>query len=590
MKLLYRLVRYRLVFHLYIICLFAYLFLSLFICLFTYLFIYLLIIPGPESKGHVPKWFLDRQRKHPQLRVWRTQFPLAPAFAITAHVAQGQTIPEGVLTDLCVGLGGNPFTAYVAFTRVKGREMLFIYRPFDAAPFQKGIGLGRDLLLRQLRGDRIDWKALLAKYCEERACSTCAERKPNTGFKAGQWRRNDGDRVCRECVKSYAAAGTPWQCNVCKRWHAEANFQEKHRQRQCSFYRVCLTCEMKKPCARCGIAKPEADFGVAAWKARHVERRCCRQCAAKLRHEWKCSCCAERKPQAEFTAWRGKRTYTQDGTQRCNACVSLALVGRFAARANQRLVRLRDRIQQTRQQASIDAVRQESATITAQDAKRREQTGPAATRTATSTAKDARRPEEVPAATRPGHGQSGANDAGPQEAGVAGAMSAPHGSTPSQPRAPGRSPEENNCKRFEYTCLFCNGVVRSRVRSGPVNHRKHCSKQFRVTDGRVRNKQMAYRCPFCDATVASSVMTGQMTIRACAATGSMSGTAGSATRPDSMHTHARNARQWFGQRAQQAGFTRNTRHQQDVRARGRDGTATGSKSGTALQRTAFLRI
>ena len=47
-------------------------------------------------------WFLDRQRRSPQLRVWRTQFPLAPAFAITAHVAQGQTIPEGVLTDLCV--------------------------------------------------------------------------------------------------------------------------------------------------------------------------------------------------------------------------------------------------------------------------------------------------------------------------------------------------------------------------------------------------------------------------------------------------------------------------------------------------------
>ena len=122
-------------------------------------------------------WFLDRQRRSPQLRVWRTQFPLAPAFAITAHVAQGQTIPEGVLTDLCVGFGGNPFTAYVAFTRVRGRDHLFIYRAFDAAPFQRGIGLGRDLLLRQLRGDRIDWQALLAKYCEARACSVCSERK-----------------------------------------------------------------------------------------------------------------------------------------------------------------------------------------------------------------------------------------------------------------------------------------------------------------------------------------------------------------------------------------------------------------------------
>ena len=134
--------------------------------------------------------------------------------------------------------------------------------------------------------------------------------------------------------------------------------------------------------------------------------------------------------------------------------------------------------------------------------------------TAPSAAQDAQRRKQAgPAATRPGHGQSGANDAGPQEAGVAGAMSAPHGSTPSQPRAPGRSPEKNNCKTFEYTCPFCNGAVRSSVRSGIVNHRKHCGKQFRVTDGCVRNKQMAYRCPFCDATVASSVMTGQVNHR-----------------------------------------------------------------------------
>ena len=74
----------------------------------------------------------------------------------------------------------------------------------------------------------------------------------------------------------------------------------------------------------------------------------------------------------------------------------------------------------------------------------------------------------------------------------------------------GRSPEKNYGKTFEYTCPFCNGAVRSGVRSGLVNHRKHCGKQFRVTDGCVRNKRMAYRCPFCDAIVASTVMTGQV--------------------------------------------------------------------------------
>ena len=207
---------------------------------------------------------------------------------------------------------GNPFTVYVAITRVQGREKLLIFRPFDAAPFQKGIGLGRDLLLRHLRGDAINWQALLAKYCEERVCSTCAERKQSTAFTPGQWKRSDTDRVCRECTRHYADAGTPWQCNVCKLWHVEANFPEKHRQRQCSFFRVCMTCETKKPCFKCGVAKPEAEFGPAAWKARHADRRCCRECTTKQRGCWQCSQCSERKPRAEFTAWQQSRTYTQN--------------------------------------------------------------------------------------------------------------------------------------------------------------------------------------------------------------------------------------------------------------------------------------
>ena len=200
-------------------------------------------------------WHLDRHRKNPRLRIRRAQFPLVPGFAITAHVGQGQTIREGVITDLCLGPGSNPFTAYV---------------PFAAAPFQKGVGLGRELLLRHLRGEHIDWKALLAKYCEERPCSGCGERRQNCAFTAGQWKREDNDRVCRECTKHYADLGTPWQCMICKQWHAEENFPANHRQRQCSFYRVCLTCELKEVCVSCNVAKAASDFGPAAWKARHT--------------------------------------------------------------------------------------------------------------------------------------------------------------------------------------------------------------------------------------------------------------------------------------------------------------------------------
>ena len=191
-------------------------------------------------------WFLDRQRKNPQLRVSRTQFPLAPAFAITAHVAQGQTIPEGVLTDLCVGLGGNPFTAYVAFTRVQGRAQLFI-GPSTQLYSKRELAWAGTCCFGSCAANASIGKHYWPNIAKnERVVPARSESRP---MRSPQGNGNAAmpTGVCRECAKSYADAGTPWQCNVCKRWHAETNFPDKHRQRQCSFYRVCLTCETKKP-------------------------------------------------------------------------------------------------------------------------------------------------------------------------------------------------------------------------------------------------------------------------------------------------------------------------------------------------------
>ena len=145
-------------------------------------------------------WFLDSGRAKPQLAISRRQFPLAPAFASTAHAAQGQTLPQGVIADLQIGANGNPFTSYVAMTRVKDRQHLLIYRPFDAKPFQRGIGLGRDLLLRVWRQEAVDWEAIRKVHIEEKPCSECFERKGKKAYTVGQWKRGDRDRVCKECV------------------------------------------------------------------------------------------------------------------------------------------------------------------------------------------------------------------------------------------------------------------------------------------------------------------------------------------------------------------------------------------------------
>lgn len=403
-------------------------------------------------------WFLDSKRARPRLRIRRTQFPLAPGFAITAHVAQGQTILEGVLTDLCLGPGANPFTAYVAFTRIIGREWLLILRPFPAAPFQKGIGLGRDLLLRHLRGDSIHWKALLEKYCEERPCSTCNERKQSCALTAGQWKRDDKDRVCRECIQHYADAGTPWQCNVCKQWHVEENFPAKHRQRQCSFYRVCLTCEAKKPCFACKVPKPESDFGPAAWKSRHADRRICKICAQKIRGSWTCAQCEERKLQEEFSIWRRSHNCGPNGRQTCDRCCWQVRMRRIAAATNTRVQSLREKLERARREKILAAVWQDIAARCQQKQ--------------------------------------------------------PQGLLPLQPScAPAEAADLPRKQAiFRYICPFCEVAIGSGVETGVVDHRRSCGHQFRVNAGAVVQERYSHCCPKCGVRVFSQKPSGRIQI------------------------------------------------------------------------------
>ena len=46
-------------------------------------------------------WYLDAKRPHPVLNIVRKQLPLAPAFAITAHASQGQTLTRTIADLHC---------------------------------------------------------------------------------------------------------------------------------------------------------------------------------------------------------------------------------------------------------------------------------------------------------------------------------------------------------------------------------------------------------------------------------------------------------------------------------------------------------
>ena len=222
----------------------------------------------------------------------------------------------------------------------------------------------------------------------------------------------------------------------------------------------------------------------AAWKARNADRRCCRDCVQKLRGHWSCAECLERKPHAEFTAWRESCDASQNGRQCCNTCISLALVCQIARRANKRLTPLRRREQSRRQQAIIDEVRQEILERT------RQITTKALTQEMQS-CKD-RRPECATGSVSP----------------AAATASAASQEDPCPPE-PDVKTKNGKQKRW-YQCPFCQQHVNSSIGTGRIDRRHACGHQFRVADGKVTGRIHKHACPTCGTIVYSEQEKGKI--------------------------------------------------------------------------------
>ena len=130
----------------------------------------------------------------------------APAFSWTAHTAQGQTL-EAAIVDMQIGKGTSPMSSYVAFTRVKKKEDLLIFRPFDRELFNQGNQEGAQLLLQVLRGEQVDWAAIEAKHMPSHICQGCETKQFKAEFSEIQWRRPSGGRYCLHCEKILSQSG-----------------------------------------------------------------------------------------------------------------------------------------------------------------------------------------------------------------------------------------------------------------------------------------------------------------------------------------------------------------------------------------------
>ena len=223
-------------------------------------------------------WFLDQGRKRPVLRISRLQMPLAPAFALTAHSAQGMTLDDGVILDCVLPPGGNIITVYIAITRVRERAKLLIARPFPLADFQKGLRGARDLLLDCWRGQAPDWDSIRARFNTTKKCVDCLQDKRKTFFTKPQWRACDKTRVCKECVAWHKDKKEPWRCSHCLQWQAAACFRDASKSNNATWTRICSACSAARRCTRCAQLRINTEFSKKQWARTN---RFCLQCAHK---------------------------------------------------------------------------------------------------------------------------------------------------------------------------------------------------------------------------------------------------------------------------------------------------------------------
>ena len=209
-------------------------------------------MPDPGLYPIQPKsrsWHLDQERPKPQLRVSRFQVPLAPAYAITAHASQGQTLRAAIL-DLQLGRGVSAIASYVAMTRIRKLEDLLVFRDFNREVFTQGPLEGPTLLLRKLRGENIDWEAIEEKYTPKRLChGPCNSVRLKHEFAEKELQFSKDDPVCKACTKKYKEQGAPHRCTRCRAWYATDEFKVKQVQRA-----VCRQCSQKTDCANVGSA------------------------------------------------------------------------------------------------------------------------------------------------------------------------------------------------------------------------------------------------------------------------------------------------------------------------------------------------
>ena len=211
-------------------------------------------------------WYLDKGRLHPMLKLTRNQLPLMPAFAVTAHAAQGQTFSNGAIVDLRLGGSSSAMASYVALTRVERREDLLIYRPFPRTLFENGQKPGLELLMRVWRGEEINGAQLEEEHMPKTYCPGCYVFKRKPEYHLCEWNKDQERGNCKTCIARRRKDGLPFECNTCNEWFCAEAFEPHQRDHQSTHTRVCIGCQEKRTCIACGEQKHKHYFTPSEWE------------------------------------------------------------------------------------------------------------------------------------------------------------------------------------------------------------------------------------------------------------------------------------------------------------------------------------
>ena len=330
-------------------------------------------LDGSTEKGLYPiepvkrTWKLDKGRKNPVLAVSRTQLPLAPAFAITAHSSQGKTLrlrPQPYVMPSFLSTSASPKTkkhissqekpaetrpkkqntrsavlldfnihrrthvsyGTVVASRVRSREDVLILRAFPAWLYQRGPPEGVAKLLQRLRGE-LNLDAFREATWPSAPCAACRRAKPLNLFADAQWQKVRANRpaTCLACEKKKRADRNfqpgkrkKHTCTACNLEKIEDAFPRAQlTQEDADRLRQCLTCVKAKPTLTCSVCRetyPAKDFS-STMLTMPPHCTACKDCQLKVsgkdkrtRKGWfSCRACKESLPSS--AAHKGDRQH-----------------------------------------------------------------------------------------------------------------------------------------------------------------------------------------------------------------------------------------------------------------------------------------